>query len=196
MTTLAACRAEAQKLDGSRLKRVDYLLLAGEWRTPGDWDYETWHWPECVVEIETLDGRVFCATWDYEVVQFELNFSEGPASRIHIPARDGSEYRVNVSEHPAWKPLMGVPVEVMIIPTGPTLSAAESDRDDIPIAVRIAANGKANWIASAMPQMRRDEPFELTAKTVYFGGDEIIVILGDTFAEALGLPEPPTPGVR
>jgi len=177
--TTAENKRVAARLTGDRIAAVWYFLLsAGDDREPPEWDFGVWHQPTMGVQVSTEQGGVFSAMWSqYQEWGFGVDLFDSPAAdRL---AAGGLWCQVNVSDHPAWIPLLGRAV---------TASFRWNDfgtgRPPCPEAVKLASSAASLWIITAGWERRESK------LSVQLGLDDLVVIFDDRFASALGLYDP------
>jgi hypothetical protein len=190
VSTVDSCRAVAHDLQGKTLDKVIYVGLGYEGRPSDGWDFGDLHWPEVGVEVTTDEGEPYCAIWDHQVTHFDLTFAKGPISDRWIPLRDTPDQvrSWDVSSHYRWRPFLDAPLSEVAVITHDFDRSAGSGGTQVPVAVRLEASGESVWIVEAQPNDATK--LDLNPKNYVIGSDEVIVIFGDSGAQAVGLPLP------
>jgi hypothetical protein len=126
------------------------------------------------------------------VTQFDLTLAKGPISDRWFPLREHPDQaRIwDVSGHLRWRPFLGVSLLDVSVVTHDADWSAGSGGTQVPVAVRLVASGEAVWIIEAQPKSAAK--LDLDSKNFCIGADEVIVIFGDSGAQAVGLSPPGT----
>jgi hypothetical protein len=161
------------------LSAVSYVgLRYGDTDVP--WDFGDWHRPEVARQLVSSTGDAFHATWDDEVTSFELRLSERP----FVPRNPELTRPLVVSDHPRWKPLLGLP----LVQCDLVLGLSDDPRPSpVPLAVRLATERNVVWIAAAAPRDDSHARADLGGDDVWIGFDEVIAVFDDGRAHQIGL---------
>lgn len=176
MGSVERCRQVAKELLGSSIRSVEYVGIDYD-GLDVPWSFDDWQCPEVAVEIETDEGEVFYATWDSSITRFELTLESGPfPDRMHPEIAQASR-RWSAETTDIWKPMIGTPISAVDVVSSPDTSSAA-------VAIRMQVARRSVWMAAAMPE---HETGKLDERSVWLGGDELIVLRDDAAAKRIGL---------
>ena len=174
--TTAENERVASRLSGQCIVLVRYYLLwITEYQQPWEWDFGVWHQPTMGVELVTDANETFSAAWSqYDEWGFGVDLYHVPISMYLLP--EAADSWVDASEHPAWSPIVGRPIQVSFI-----WNDFGTGRPPCPEAVKIASDTAAAWIIAAGWERRESR------LSIQLGMDDLMVIFDEKFTETLGL---------
>lgn len=168
--------AIASMLGGQAIRTVRYFVLwSSNDQEPSQWDFGPWHQPTMGVELVTEKGESFSLIWSQsDEWGFGVDLFDRPMADHLIP--EAANSWVDVSDHPAWRQIVGSPIEVHI-----SWNDYGTERPPCAEAVRLATSSGAAWIITAGSERQQ------SMLVFQLGIDELMVIFDDKFVEALGL---------
>lgn len=166
-------------LRGRRLVEVTYYPLSrgAEGTEVEDWDFGGWHQPTMGVELRAENDTRYSAGWDQSFDYYGLEILRAPmSSEPGSIGEPGGSPEVDVTGHPRWAGLTGVPL------VGADIVWSEGDFGRrMPVAVELRAPRATAWLVAARPaQWPPDGRFHL-------GTDDVMVVFTRELADVIGL---------
>jgi hypothetical protein len=174
--TLEANEAVASALATRELTGVSYfpMALASE-NEPVEWDFGVWHQPTMGVELTTAEGSVYSLIWNqYGDWGFGVDLYDLPAAKHLIDGADAPV--VEVSDHPAWAPMLGRPIAVSLC-----WNDYGTGLPPCPEAIQFATEQTSLWTLAA------DWSRTQGRTSIQLGMDDLMVVFDKRFVEAIGL---------
>ncbi|GAB3939954.1 hypothetical protein GCM10029976_057000 [Kribbella albertanoniae] len=175
-----AFRSTVESLSGVRLAAVRYypLNISDDGIEVDEWDFGGWHEPTMGVGLLAENGVQYSAVWGWSFDYHGLEvYREPMSSQLSLIGQPGGAAEVDVTEHPSWSALVGVPL------LGADILWSEGDYGHrLPIAVELRAPAATAWlVAGRAAQWPADGRF-------YLGTDDVMAVFSQEFADAVGLP--------
>ena len=180
-----------QSLRGSRPLSVDYWDIHNFSAEPARWDYGDWHHAVMGVQL-TLDSGPVTVTWTNTFHPYGVEVFSEPIER-HLALGEGGPQRIGPDDLARWEHYLDTPIENAAImwdrfELGPVRlsdgAIVEPARAvDVPISLRLDFGAGPVWFVAAIPQ-----PPDM--KSVFVGGDEIMVVFSPEKMRDMGFEDP------